>query len=212
MSPILVSQRLVRQESYGEIRACLDEAWGVFFDGAGAFPIPLISSTPTKPLWDNIKPAALILTGGNDLSCFSDDPLSRMRDDLEKSHLEEAIVRNIPVLGICRGAQFIAHYFKSTLKSVSGHVATRHSIAVDSPSSFGSLGESGRIVNSYHSYGITELGADLGPLAQAPDGTIEAFEHKRYPILGLMWHPEREEPALREMERSVLATMISNED
>ena len=30
-------------------------------------------------------------------------------------------------------------------------------------------------------------------LAKAEDGVIEAVRHKQKPVLGIMWHPEREE-------------------
>ena len=46
-------------------------------------------------------------------------------------------------------------------------------------------------VNSYHNYSITNLGSSLSSLATAMDNTIEAFKHKKYKILGVMWHPER---------------------
>ncbi len=210
MNPILVSQRLVKQESYGEIRACLDEAWGQFFDEVSALPVPLLTTTPAKSVWDSINPAALVLTGGNDLSSFSNDPLSQMRDNLERQHLEEALARDVPVFGICRGAQFIAEFFKSSLGPVTGHVATRHPITIQSKTIFGSLGESGRDVNSYHDYGILKVGDNLRELANAPDNSIEAFEHKRYPVVGIMWHPEREGTAGRVIERDILATMLNS--
>ena len=208
MNRILVSQRLVIQESYGEVRACLDEAWGAFFHESGALPVPLLTTTRAKDVWDGMAPTALVLTGGNDLSRFSSDPLSRSRDELETLHLEQAIERGVPVFGICRGAQFIADYFHSTLEPIENHIATRHGVALSSDTAFGSLGEKEREVNSYHGYGITKLGLDLKEIATAGDGSIEAFEHKRYPMVGVMWHPEREPPSERVCERDLLAAMI----
>ena len=73
-----------------------------------------------------------------------------------------------------------------------GHVGTRHKIkAVNSDFSFPPT------VNSYHNYGITPdgLGAELEPLAVDHNGLIEAFRHRRKPLLCMMWHPERESPA-----------------
>lgn len=208
MSRVLVSQRLVNHESYGEVRACLDEAWGTFFSEADAFPVPLLTTTRVKDVWDVMRPAALVLTGGNDLSRFSSDPLSRMRDQLETLHLEQAIAREVPVLGICRGAQLMGDYFKSEIEPVENHVATRHRVAMSSHTAFGSLGAQERVVNSYHAYGVVQLGSELREIARADDGTIEAFEHKRYPMVGIMWHPEREPASERIFERNVLAEMI----
>jgi putative glutamine amidotransferase len=47
-------------------------------------------------------------------------------------------------------------------------------------------------VNSLHSQGVRELGADLVAEAHAPDGIIEAFRVADSPsfALGLQWHPE----------------------
>ena len=39
---------------------------------------------------------------------------------------KKAIRENIPVIGICYGAQFIAHYFDSKLKKLSNHVIKKH--------------------------------------------------------------------------------------
>ena len=52
MTRILVSQRLVNHESYGEVRACLDEAWGPFFSEAGAHPVPLLTTMNASEMWD----------------------------------------------------------------------------------------------------------------------------------------------------------------
>lgn len=208
MTRILVSQRLVNHESYGEVRSCLDEAWGPFFSEAGAHPVPLLTTMNASEMWDVMRPAALVLTGGNDLARFSSDPLSRMRDELESLHLQEAIEREVPVLGICRGAQFIADYFKSEITPIANHVATRHRITLSAETDFGSLGTQERMVNSFHAYGVMQLGPELKEIARADDGSIEAFTHKRYPLVGIMWHPERDQRDERIFERDVLAEMI----
>lgn len=62
-----------------------------------------------------------------------------------------------------------------------GHIATRHMIR----------GKINREVNSYHGYALEETGQGLEVLARDDSGVIEAICHKRYPISGIMWHPER---------------------
>ena len=50
-------------------------------------------------------------------------------------------------------------------------------------------------VNSYHNQGIlTEmLGNDLVPFALIEElDLVEGFFHCKYPIAGVLWHPERE--------------------
>ena len=49
-------------------------------------------------------------------------------------------------------------------------------------------------VNSYHNNVIEskDLGKDLKSFAtHKDDNTVEGFIHVRYPIIGVMWHPER---------------------
>jgi gamma-glutamyl-gamma-aminobutyrate hydrolase PuuD len=50
-------------------------------------------------------------------------------------------------------------------------------------------------VNSYHNNIIKQeiLGNELEPFAiSLDDGTIEGFFHRKFPIVGVMWHPERD--------------------
>jgi N5-(cytidine 5'-diphosphoramidyl)-L-glutamine hydrolase len=69
---------------------------------------------------------------------------------------------------------------------VEGHVALRHRLSGEA---------SGQDVNSYHRLGARTSVADLEVQATAPDGVIEAVRHRRRRVAGIMWHPEREEPA-----------------
>ena len=49
-------------------------------------------------------------------------------------------------------------------------------------------------VNSFHNNIITDIniGTDLIPFAYSEDDTIEGFFHKTLPLMGVMWHPERD--------------------
>ena len=49
-------------------------------------------------------------------------------------------------------------------------------------------------LHCYHDSGFTaaDLPETLEPLAQTGDGCIEAFRHRHLPVLGILWHPERE--------------------
>lgn len=53
------------------------------------------------------------------------------------------------------------------------------------------------LVNSYHHQGVKELGANLAPMAYAPDGVLEGFYDTDYApdagryLVGLQFHPER---------------------
>ena len=50
-------------------------------------------------------------------------------------------------------------------------------------------------VNSYHNQGCLELSSnEIEVIMKAVDGVIEKIEHRELPIIGTMWHPEREDP------------------
>ena len=58
------------------------------------------------------------------------------------------------------------------------------------------LSEDISYVNSYHNQGIFKfnMGKDLVPFAESIDGIIEGLYHKKFPILCIQWHPERNGP------------------
>jgi len=123
----------------------------------------------------------VILTGGNDLVGLPGAThTAPERDRFEAVVLEHCTRRGLPVLGVCRGAQFLARHHGADLVELEGHVGTSHEV-------------SGRRVGSYHRYGLQVLPLALQPMATAEDGTIEAFRHRELPQQGVMWHPEREQ-------------------
>ena len=70
------------------------------------------------------------------------------------------------------------------MKKIKNHVNQKHEIY--------SNNNFPKKVNSYHDYGIKKLGKNFKIIAQTLDNEIEAIEHKKFPWLGLMWHPERD--------------------
>lgn len=144
--------------------------------GFKVFPAPN-NVQQINNMWLNaLQPAGVILSGGNDLGACN------LRDEVEKSIFEYAIQNNLPVLGICRGMQFIVQYFGGTMIRAVGHVNVEHEIK----------GSINKRVNSYHNYVVTSPGEDMQVLAESPEGYIEAVMHNTMPIHGWMWHPERE--------------------
>ncbi len=214
MKKILLTPRLVESESYAEKRDAIDVRWAALLSELSLLPIVLpVSSDPAVYL-NEIEIGGVLLTGGNSLSTLESNALSEIRDNQEKRLLELAFKRGLPVLGVCRGAQFLSQYFGASFERKEGHVAVRHALEL-SASCAASLGEaeeaaSGRVVNSYHDFVITEVCEDLEVLARAEDGTVEAFRHSRLPALGVMWHPEREEPFAKNDLR-LLARFFSGE-
>ena len=126
---------------------------------------------------------ALIISGGNDLNSVSQSKINALRDRFEFSCIKKALELNIPILGICKGAQSLACELNAQILPCKNHIGEHEIIWQD-----------GKIlkVNSYHNYSINApINADI--LAMANDESIEAFINKDKKILGAMWHFEREQ-------------------
>ncbi|MCI5967960.1 gamma-glutamyl-CDP-amidate hydrolase [Helicobacter sp.] len=179
-----ISQRLLENTSYFEIREALSADWGEFFKKhlEDFLPIPLSYAIPFSYYVKFSVLSGVILSGGNDLNTLNPNPLSQMRDLYEDAIIAECLQKRIPLLGICRGAQKIAEYFGSRLEQCVGH--TQKHIVSSKEGEFW--------VNSYHNYCITHLGSDLERIDSAGDGSVESFLHKNAQVYGVMWHIERE--------------------
>lgn len=185
MKKVLFSQRVEIVESYGERRDCADQRIAEFIYECGFLPIP-VTNVPhiVKAMVNEIKPIGIVLTGGNSLVKYGGN--APERDDTDRILLELAIKNKIPLYGFCRGMQSILDYFGNNLSEVIGHVGVRHTV-------FGA--EQIREVNSYHNQACVHLNSDeLSVLLNTEDGVIEKIKHQTLPIIGTMWHPEREKP------------------
>ena len=49
-------------------------------------------------------------------------------------------------------------------------------------------------MNSFHDFCIVDCPIEFDVLARAEDRSIECVTHKEHQILGIMWHPERDQP------------------
>lgn len=181
---VFYTQRVEIVESYGERRDCADQNIPRFLEACGYLPVPLPNALSiAEKMIEQIKPAGIVLTGGNSLVKYGGN--APERDGMERRILDLAMKKDIPVYGFCRGMQMIVDYFDNELEQVPGHVAVRHPVS-------GELGV--RQVNSFHNQACRNVKPPLRALAQAQDGVIEAVCHPQKHILGTMWHPEREKP------------------
>ena len=175
-----VSQRVCLIPETGEKRDALAHDWGRFLQAVGVSWVTLPNrASEAVGMARQLGVSHLLLTGGDDWGVFPE------RDATEFALLETAGEANLPVVGICRGFQVMQLWLGGELSGVSTplHRKARHRLTFRT-------GER-RIVNSYHTRGITLAAAGVEPLAVCDtDNTVEAARRRN--LLGIMWHPERE--------------------
>ena len=181
---------------------------------AGGTPVILPSLPPEKAEEVLQCLDGLALSGGGDVDSvfLGEDPhpsisgVEPERDAFELALARLALERDLPFLGICRGAQMMALAAGGGLKQhlepeAPGriqHLQTSprshpcHRIAVKEGTWLASVVGKGEFrVNSFHHQAIKGVPPGFVVSALAPDGVIEAIENPgRKFTVGLQWHPE----------------------
>jgi putative glutamine amidotransferase len=202
----------------------------VYFDAvekAGGIAVLLPPQAISDPIADRLLDSldGLILTGGKDIEPSrygqdahpeTDEP-RRDRDAWEDTLLRRAIEREIPFLGICRGAQMLNIARGGTLhqhlpdvvgdrryqagEGIFNHVevdVAKGSRLESLLSPFSEPATTTIDVPVYHHQAIDALGAGLVVTARTPDGTIEAVELESVPFgVAVQWHPEESADDIR---------------
>ena len=202
-----LTQRLETNLEYSERRDSLDLRWYELLECTGAILIPVPNGLIDLDKWlYSQKINAVIFTGGGDLnvefikSNSYHPPRNRTDSETAREITELKLYyyclrSNFPMMGICRGAQFLNAVAGGTLSRVYGHTSTSHSISCSNSAEFSEYTELfPNMVNSFHNYGIkvVDLANTSIPLAIAGD-TIEAFISPLHRSFGIMWHPERDD-------------------
>jgi len=180
---VLVSQRVDFLAERGERRDALDQRLANFLAECGLLPIPVPNRREdVRKYFDELPQAAgVVLSGGNDLNDYGGD--APERDRTEARMQQEAMSRGMPVVGICRGMQFLIHADGGELCLVDGHVGAMHPVLGDGVK---------RSVNSFHRWGVKACPRGWEVAAVAQDGSVEYARRRDASLWGVMWHPERE--------------------
>lgn len=181
MKWLAITQRVDTNPHYQERRDALDQRWSALLFEAG-FNMLLLPNMPQQALalLHALPVQGIILSGGNTLHALGGDAPERDQTELAVWHY--ALQHQLPVLGVCRGMQFIQHYYGQVLQPVSGHICAVQHISTD---------EGERTVNSYHQLGTTQCQPPLIASAHSADGVLKAVRHQSLAVQGIMWHPER---------------------
>jgi putative glutamine amidotransferase len=183
-------------------------AYSSSVERAGGMPIAIPPVSGSTELLDVLD--GLVFTGGPDLSpaLYGQEPhpettgVHDQRDQAELALMREALRRDMPVLGICRGMQLLNVALGGDLHQHLGSEAhkgppgryTFHDVSVEPGSRLADVLGAQTRTHSCHHQAPDRLGAGLHVSARAEDGTVEAVEQPaaRF-VLGVLWHPEEDE-------------------
>lgn len=197
MRKLALSMRVTEASNYFEMRNSLAFEYVELFEKLGFIVIPIPNNS--KYVTENIEELnvdGIVLTGGNNVNPLlynGKDELESVyeqRDETENELVDIAIKNNIPLLGICRGFHYInIHFGGSIYHNVKKHVKKDH-LLISKNKSLNNTS-----TNSYHNQAIfkNNLSKELEIIASTEDNVIEAFHHRKHKILGLQWHPERQD-------------------
>ena len=205
-----VSQRIVENDSYSERRDCLSHDWYKLF--ARTLPEVVFFPLPNHPariaeILLKVPIKGVILTGGNDWGEAKD------RDQTELKIVQHCLTKGLPLLGVCRGLQVINKCLGGEIVCDLGvlsnepHVDVFHSIRIVDPH-FVRLNDdkSELTVNSFHNQGVRLEGLGIGcePFAWTKDGVVEGIFCRDKKIVGVQWHPERENNAASSFDEKLI--------
>ena len=180
-----------------------------------ALPIMLPLTADREELKDAYSLCdGLLLTGGHDVSpsVYGKEAFGKCgipcedRDRMESILLEMALKDDKPVLGICRGIQFMNAYLGGDLYQdlpteypckVEHHMAPpydvpAHKVCITENTLLSKILDKEMIeVNSYHHQAVKNPAERVEVMAVSEDGLVEAISVKGQKFaVGVQWHPE----------------------
>lgn len=133
---------------------------------------------------EDVAWAELVIISGGTGRSIEKNPLTF------KKMVQRLVTAGKPTVGICLGAEAIAVYFGSTLRSIGvrrvGNVKVH--LEADAPA-VNPANDRSFMAYEFHRWAIDEVHTPLVKLAYSKDG-VEIFRHESMPIWGLQFHPE----------------------
>ncbi len=187
-----ISLRITNAKDYDEKIDSLSHDWPKLMEELGINIVFIPNSLKNiRSYLSELNLSGFIISGGDNIG----DNVERDKTEIEM--IKFAMKNKIPLFGVCRGMQIINKFFDGTISTSekSNHVGKYHNINIINQNFFKFFKNKNTKVNSFHNNLIynENLGSDLIPFATiSEDGTVEGFFHKLFPIIGVMWHPERQ--------------------
>jgi putative glutamine amidotransferase len=201
--------------------------WGAWVEPSAVVPLAYVRAIEraggrplvVPPSEDGVEETlgvldGIVFSGGSDLhpELYDADPhpettdVREERDRAELALLSAALVRDMPVLAVCRGSQVLnvarGGDLVQHLPEIVGHERHKHKpgefsdheVRLDVETRVGGLLGERAPVKSHHHQGFGRIGEGLREVGWADDGTVEALEDpsKRF-VVGVLWHPEEGE-------------------
>ena len=189
--------RVTETASYDETRSSIAYEYIEFFEKLGYLVILVPNNSNLVEKYFDDKIDLVVFSGGNNVDpnlYYGNTNLDEVyteRDRIEKKMFSIANMQNIKILAICRGFHAINVFLGGTIShSVKGHVNKRHKLISNQRYLHN------QITNSFHNQGIMDHDLynhnEVITLATSEDGLIEAATNQKKNILGIQWHPERQ--------------------
>lgn len=207
-----ITMRRIEHTVYPDVRDSLSRDWSAYMSKTfpGILLIPLLNDP--KNILKTIKGLrieGIIFSNGGD---WGED---KERDETEKKVFNFALDRELPILGVCRGFQVINILMGGGLEDDIGrnrenHINEVHDVLINKKSPFWKFEKKDKLkVNSFHKQGflIDKLSPKLRAFALSRAGIVEGVFHRRRPILGMQWHPERHGPS-REFSNKLIRNLF----
>jgi putative glutamine amidotransferase len=221
-------------KTYCEPTVFLPRRYLTAIEHAGAIPLvlPVNQASSARRLLNDVFDGLLISGGNFDIHprLYGEKPIKELgiikptRTEFELEIAAVALKRDIPVIGICGGAQAINVVLGGTLyqdimaqlPSAGEHQKSAerteggHRVLVQTGTRLHEIVRRQTLnVNTTHHQAIKKLGSGLVINAVAEDGVIEGIESTQHRfVLGLQWHPEVLAPR-QSLQRRIFSSFVA---